>query len=253
MGACLQTGVPDSLRAVMLMSEIEREAWGQLEHSIRTGETAFDHAHGVGVFAYLQKHPDQRRIFDEAMTAFVSQNSGAVVAAYDFTTFSKVVDVGGGHGALMTAILKSSRRTSGVVFDQPSAIDGALRAIEAAELTDRCQCVGGDFFASVPAGGDAYILASIVHDWDDDHSIAILRNCRRAMSRGKTLLLVEMVILAGDAPFFGKLLDLGMLVLTGGRERTENEYEALLAAADFRLTRIVPTLSLASVIEAVAS
>lgn len=171
MGACLQTGVPDSLRAVMLMSEIEREAWGQLEHSIRTGETAFDHVHGVALFAYLQKHPDQGRVFDEAMTSFVSQNSAAVVASYDFSTFSKVVDVGGGHGALMIAILKSSKRTSGVIFDQPSVVDGAQRAIEAADLTDRCECVGGDFFASVPTGGDACIMASVVQcgrppEWD---------------------------------------------------------------------------------------
>lgn len=251
MGACLQTGVPGSMRALALMTDLERDAWGQLEHSIRTGETAFDHVHGMGFFAYLQRHPDEGRLFDEAMTGFVSQNIAAVVAAYDFRPFSKIVDVGGGHGALMAAILKASPGTEGVIFDLPSVVEGAERNIEAAGLSARCQCVGGDFFTSVPTGGDAYVMASIIHDWDDQRSVAILRNCRQAMSGRGKLLLVEMVIPAGDTPFFGKLLDLEMLVLApGGRERTETEYQALLVDAGFRLIRIVSTRSLASVIEA---
>ncbi len=253
MGACLQTGVPGSMRALALYMDLDREAWSQLEHSVRTGETAFDHLHGMGFFAYLQKHPDEWKLFDEAMTGFVSQNIAAVMAAYDFTPFRKIIDVGGGHGALMTAILKASPESKGVIFDLPSVVEGAQKKIEAAGLSERCECNGGNFFESVPAGGDAYIMASIIHDWDDERAIAILKNCRLALSGRERLLLVEMVIPPGDAPFFGKLLDLEMLVVAGGRERTEAEYRALLAAADFRLTRVVPTHSLASVIEATAA
>ena len=252
MGACLRAGVPGSMRALVLYMDLDREAWGQLEHSVRTGDTAFDHIHGMGFFDYLQQHPAEGKLFDEAMTGYVSQNTAAVIAAYDFTRFSKIIDVGGGHGALMNAILKASPESKGVIFDQSSVVEGAKKKVEAAGLSARCECVGGDFFVSVPAGGDAYTMASIIHDWDDARAIAILKNCRRAMSGEETLLLIELVIPPGDAPFFGKLLDLEMLVVNGGRERTEAEYQALLAAAGFRLTRVVPTYSLASVIEATA-
>lgn len=251
-GHYLQTGVAGSLRALaLLVNELDWEAWGQMLHSLKTGETAFQHVHGMAPFAYCQGHPEVGKTFDEAMTGFVTENGIAVVTVYDFSLFEKIVDVGGGHGALMVAILPASPATRGVIFDLPSVIDGARKTIEAAELSSRCDCVAGDFFVSVPAGGDAYILASIIHDWDEERSVAILKNCRRAMANDAKLLLVEMVIPPGDAPFFGKWLDLEMLVCFRGRERTEAEYQALLATAGFRLTRIVATHTPSSVIEAV--
>jgi O-methyltransferase/methyltransferase family protein len=250
-GAGLQTGTPGSLRALALhVGDVKWEVWGHMFHSVKTGETAFQHVHGMGYFDYLQRHPHKGRIFDEAMTGLVSQSITAVIAAYDFTSFSKVVDVGGGHGALMTAILKASSQTMGVIFDLPSVVERAKKNIEVTELSSRCECIGGDFFISVPTGGDAYIMASIIHDWDDERSITILKNCRRIMSGREKLLLMEMVIPPGDAPFFGKLLDLEMLVSLGGRERTEVEYRDLLAVSGFQLTRIVPTHALLSIIEA---
>jgi hypothetical protein len=174
----------------------------------------------------------------------------ATVEAYDFTRFAKVVDVGGGYGTLMAAILEKSSKTRGVIFDLPRVIEGARRYIEARNLQSRCECVEGDFFASVPEGGDAYVLASIVHDWDEEHALTILKNCRRAMGREAKLLLVEMVIPPDDSPFFGKWLDLHMMVCLGGRERTAEEYGELLARAGFRLTSVLRTSTPSSVVEA---
>jgi O-methyltransferase domain/Dimerisation domain len=251
-GTSLQTGITGSLHALALTGNVlDWEAWGQLLYCVKTGEPAFQHVHGMDPFTYFQHHPEVGKIFDEAMTGFVTENSLAVVTAYDFTPFTTIVDVGGGHGALMVAILQASPATRGVILELPSVLDGARATLEAAGLLSRCDCVAGDFFASVPAGGDAYILASIIHDWDTERSLTILRNCRRAMTNDAKLLLEEMVIPPGDAPFFGKWLDLEMLACFGGQERTEAEYQALLAAAGFQLTRIVPTHTPSSVIEAV--
>jgi hypothetical protein len=237
-GAYLQTGIAGSLRALALTGNVlDWQAWGQLVHSVKTGAPAFQHVHGMDPFTYFQHHPEVGTIFDAAMTGFVTENGLAVATAYDFTPFTTIVDVGGGHGALMVAILQASPATRGVLLELPKVLDGARATLEAAGLLSRCTCVAGDFFTSVPAGGDAYILASIIHDWDAERSVTILKNCRRAMS--------------SDAPFFGKWLDLEMLVCFGGRERTEAEYQALLAAAGFQLTRLVPTHTPSSVIEAV--
>jgi hypothetical protein len=219
-------------------------------HAVKTGETAFQRVHGESAFDSFAKHPDVGRTFNEAMTDFVAQNIRAVVVAYDFTPLKTIVDVGGGHGSLITAILEASPASRGVVFDLPAVIEGAIREVAVRGMADRCVCIAGDFFQSVPKGGDGYLLASIVHDWDDQASTAILRSCRRAMEDDARLLLVEMVIPPGDAPFFGKLLDLEMLVCFGGRERTEAEYRELLHAAGFELLRIVPTQAPASIVEA---
>lgn len=251
-GEFLRTDIPGSLRPLARMiGEHHWNVWGALMHSVTTGQPAYPRVHGLGFFDYVQRHPDKGRIFDEAMTGYVSQSSVAVAAACDFTRFKSIVDVGGGHGALMAAMLKASPLAGGTIFDLPGVVPGARERMEAAGLSDRCQCVGGDFFAAVPAGGDAYTLASILHDWDDERCAVILRNCRRVMTGHEMLLLVEMVIPPGDAPFFGKLLDLEMLVSFGGRERTEAEYGELLGRAGFRLARVTPTATPASVIEAI--
>lgn len=249
-GNCLRSG-PGSLRAIPIMSlEIGWAPWGQLLHSVRTGDTAFGHIHGMGYFEYLRQNPEHARIFDEGMTSFVTTNGLAIAAQYDFTPFSLIVDVGGGQGTLIEAILKHNNQSRAVVFDRPDVVEVAKGKLASAGIANRCECIGGDFFASIPSGGDAYLLASILHDWDDQRSLTILRNCRRAMSSKAKLLIVEMVIPEGDESFFGKLLDLHMLVNFGGQERTEQEYRDLLSAAGFQISQVVKTSTPSSLIEA---
>jgi hypothetical protein len=253
LASCLRSDVPDSLQAVAILygEPWHRAAWSSVVHSVRTAQPAFDHVAGEPIFEHLQKHPDLAATFDQAMTNFSSMASGAVLAAYDFTGIRKLVDVAGGHGSLLAAILKANPQMRGVLFDMPTVIDGARRKqhLEQAGVADRCELVGGDFFKDVP-GGDACLMKHIIHDWSDDHALKILKNCRRALPADGRLLLVEMVIPPGNEPHFGKLLDLEMLVMTqGGRERTETEYRSLLAKAGFQLTRIVPTRSPACIIE----
>jgi hypothetical protein len=251
-GNCLKSGIPGSLRAFSIVGrEVGWEPWGQLLHSVRTGETAFAHLHGMGYFDYLKQDLELAQLFDEAMTGFVTMSGLAVAAAYDFSPFSTIIDIGGGRATLMATILEQNPQTKGVVFDRPEVAEGAKKSLASAGVSDRCEYIGGDFFVAVPSGGDAYILASVIHDWDDERSLAILKNCRRAMGGAAKLLLVEMVIPPGNTSFFGKLLDLNMLVNFSGRERTESEYRNLLSASGFQLTRIVPTRTPSSLIEAI--
>ena len=251
-GACLQSQTTDSLYALVRWAEeVEWEMWGYLEQCVRTGKSAFENVYGIGMFDYFKRNPDKEALFNTAMTSFVSRNAAGIVEAYRFEPSSKIVDVGGGHGSLMTAILKANPTTTGVVFDLPSVVEGTQKHLENTQLADRCQCVGGDFFKAVPADGDVYLLVSILHDWDDERCLAILKNCRRAMSSQAKLLIAEMVIPSGTEPSFAKVFDLTMLILTsGGRERTEAEFQQLLAGAEFRLARVVPTTSTVSIIEA---
>jgi len=253
----LRTDVPGSLRAsaVLYGEPWWWRAFGDLLHSVRTGQPAFDHVYGQSLFAYLDHAADAAAIFNDHQTNMTRQDATAVVRAYGFRECARVIDVGGGHGALIAAILKACPWTTGVLFDQAAVIEGARQRLHAEGISDRCSCIAGDFFESVPEGGDTYVLKDIVHDWEDDRATALLRNCRRAMlhtpTHGTKMLVVEKVIPPGNAPFPGKLTDITMLVVTGGRERTAREYEALLSDAGFALTRIVPTASPASVIEAV--
>jgi hypothetical protein len=252
LGELLRTETPGSMRALAIMyAEEQYRAWGELVHSVRTGEMAFDHQFGMGYFEYLAQHPEADRVFNEAMTGWTHQLVGAVVDTYDFSPFKTVVDVGGGYGALLAAILQSNPGTQGILFEQPHVVASATEQLVAAGVADRCTVVGGDFFAAVPAGGDAYVLSQILHDWDDEHCVAILGQCRQAMPDHGKLLVVELVLPEGDEPFLGKWLDLHMLVLLGGRERTAAEYDALFQAAGFKLARVVPTPPGPSVVEAV--
>ncbi len=251
MAELLQTGNTGSLHALALWNLLDWNAWGQLLHSVKTGETAFRHVHGMEPFAYFEHKPELGALFNNAMTGYAAVGSMAAVTAYDFTDFTTVVDVGGGHGALMAAILQANPTARGIIFDQANVIQGARKIIAEAGLLQRCDCVAGNFFESVPSGGDAYILASIIHDWDTERSLTILTNCRRVMTGKAKLLLVETVIPPGDTPSFSKWLDLEMLVCFGGWERTEAEYRELLAQAGFRLIRVVATRTASSIIEAV--
>jgi SAM-dependent methyltransferase len=256
-GAYLQTETPGSLRAVVLQytGPLHQQAWSALLHSVQTGETAFDHLFGMELFPYLAQHPEEAEIFNAAMTAFSTQVATAVVAAYDFAPFGTIVDVGGGQGALLRAILQATPAARGILFDLPQVVTGAKEPIEAMGLTERCTIVGGDFFASVPSGGDAYILSGVIHDWDDERSIAILNNCHRVLSPQGKLLLVEAVVPARidrSLPSqFSVRGDVNMLVHTGGRNRTEAEYRALFEAARFMLTRIIPTQGAAKILEGI--
>jgi hypothetical protein len=250
----LRSGVPGSMRAVAdyCGADWSWRPWGKLLDSVRTGKTAFDEVFGQQAFEYLAEHPDESAVFNEGMTGFSMQESPAVAEAYDFSPFGTVVDVGGGHGHLLCTVLEMYPGPTGVVYDAPHVAAGATARIAAAGLAGRCRAEGGDFFRSVPAG-DAYVMKHIIHDWPDDRATTILRNCRAASAPGAKVVLVEMVIPAGNGPSPGKLLDLEMLVIASGKERTEAEYAALLAGAGWRLTRVVPTKSPASVIEGEAA
>jgi hypothetical protein len=254
LGQHLCTDAPGSLHSTARFWGLEynRRPWLNLSHTLRTGETALDHVFGMNWVGYLAAHPDVAAIFNDGMTSLTSQVSAALLAGYDFGSCGTIVDIGGGNGHLLAAILQAYPDLHGILLDLPHCRDSALQYLATAGLAGRCDFVGGDFFTRVPAGADAYLLKWIIHDWDDSHSIAILRTCRRAMAPDSRLLIIERLIpprneLALDAVFG----DVAMLVHTGGRERTEAEYRALLEAADLRLVQTVATDTPYSVLEAV--
>ncbi|MDQ4102725.1 MAG: hypothetical protein M3186_03035 [Actinomycetota bacterium] len=220
------------------------------DHSHR--RIAFDRVHGTEVFDYLAEHPEDAAIFDAAMTSFSASETASVVEAYDFSRFNTIVDVGGGRGGLLSAILAANPHLQGILFDVPTVVAGADDEISGAEVLDRCKLVSGDFFDSVPEDGDAYLLSNVIHDWDDDRAVQILRTCRAAMADTACVLLAEFVLPEGAAPSVAKLEDLEMLVMTaGGRQRTEAEFRALFSRAGLRLTRVVPSTGMVSLVEAV--
>ena len=248
----LQTGVPGSIRSFAI-SELGGEhydAWRDLMQSVKTGEIAFDHVFGMDIWAFFQKNAENARIFNDSMSGMTAATNEAILSRYDFSGIRKIVDVGGGHGGLITHILQKHPDMKGVLFDAPSVIEGAKARIQDAGLSDRCEAQGGDFFQSVPAGGDAYILKWIIHDWNDERATTILRNCRNAITSDGRLLLVDVVIPSNREPHFGKFIDLNMLVMTGGLERTEDEFRKLLDASGFRLARVINTESPISIVEA---
>ena len=245
-GACLRAGVPGSMRAAaLLFGGVTQQAWGDLLRSVETGEPAFRRVFGMDSFDYMAQHPDEAANFDAAMADFTKHIATAVVAAYDFSPFRRIVDVGGGNGALLAGILKANPSLAGVLFDLPQVADRAIAPMRELGLADRCEIVGGDFFKAVPAGGDAYLLKHVIHDWNDDRAAEILRNCRRAMGAEAKLLILEGVypprIDQSDESRGAAANDVNMLVCTGGRQRSEAEFRNLYEAAGFRLTRILPT------------
>ena len=249
----LRADVPGSLRAFAMteLGEAHYPAWGDLLHSVRTGGIAFDHTFGMDVWKYFAQHPDNAKIFNDAMSGMTAQANEAIHASYDFAGINTLVDIGGGHGGLMTSILRRNPQMKGILFDSPQVIDGARESAQASDVSERCELVGGNFFESVPLGGDAHILKWIIHDWDDEKSSVILRNSHRALAENGKLILVEAVVPSGSELHFSKFMDLNMLVMTGGHERTEAEFRRLYEASGFRLNRIVPTESPFSVIEGV--
>jgi hypothetical protein len=249
LAACL-LDKPDSQRAVALMMGDEHyQAWGGLLYSIQTGKTAFEHIYRQPVFDYLAAHAEQAKIFDAAMVGVHGAETQAMLDAYDFAPFRKLVDVGGGNGSVLSAVLRKYPNLQGVLYDRPDVIERARVQLRAAGLEQRCAVAGGSFFDSVPAGGDAYFMRHIIHDWYDEQCLTILRHIRKVIPKDGKLLIVESVIPPGNAPSFAKFLDLNMLVIPGGMERTEAQYHQLFAGAGFRLARIVPTRLEPSVIE----
>jgi hypothetical protein len=227
-------------------------SWGSFLYSVQTGKPAFEYVHGQSFFDYCQTDDEFASAFNGAMTGMSRRVAEAIVEAYDFSTINKLVDVGGGHGHLLASILRKYPHMQGVVFDLPGVVSGAQATINDAELNGRCEAIGGSFFESVPAG-DAYIAKHIIHDWDDEHSLRILRNMREAAIGRSRVLLVEVVVGTENPEPFAALMDLEMLQAThGGRERTAAEFNALLAGAGWQLERIIPTKSLVSVLEAFA-
>jgi SAM-dependent methyltransferase len=258
MGACLRSGVPGSMRAAaLLFGGITQQAWGDLLHSVETGEPAFRRVFGAEPFDYMARHPDEAANFDAAMADFTKHIAAAVVAAYDFSPFRRIVDVGGGNGTLLADILQATPKLAGVIFDLPSAVERAAARMRELGLADRCETVGGDFFKAVPAGADAYLLKHVIHDWKDDRAIEILKTCRRAMHGDARLLIIEGIypprVDRSDESRSAAANDVNMLVCTGGRQRSEAEFRALYEGAGFRLTRIVPTQTLVKVIEGVCA
>ena len=253
LGATLQSDAPGAARSTVLYlaGEAWWAAWGETLHAIRTGGTGFEKALGQSAYEYLDQNPELGTHFNAAMIGFHGDEPAAIVDAYDFSDVQRVVDVGGGSGNLLGTILTANPTVRGTLFERPQVVPDAERNLGAAGVADRCELVGGDFLESVPSGGDLYIVSHCIHNWDEDNCVRILENCRRAMGSAGCLLIIEAVVGPSDEPDPAKMLDLAMLVVPGGEERSEDEYRSLLEKAGFRLTRVVPTRTSASIIEAV--
>lgn len=254
LGDCLRSDAPEPVGgwAAYVGRPYRWESWAHLLQSVRTGESGFRHAHGVDSWTFWEAHPEEGAIFDRAMTDGSLAANRSLLDAYDFGRFGTVVDVGGGQGAFLAAVLAESRAARGILYDLPQVVAGAHDVLEAAGVADRCEVAAGSFFESVPTGGDAYVLQSVLHDWADAEAAAILSTCRNAAAEGATLLVLERELGAPNENRDAKLSDLNMLVGPGGRERTLDEYGALLRATGFEPRGITPTGCGIDVIEAVA-
>jgi hypothetical protein len=252
----LRSDIPSSMHAMTLFTgdETMLTAWQSLRHSVTTGEPAFEHVFGTQHFEYLSHHPDKAKIFDDAMVSFSSMVNATVAKSYDLSIFNTIVDIAGGYGSTLCTILKAHPALRGILFDMPHVTEGARKYIAEQGVADPCEVIAGDFFASLPAGADAYFMKHIIHDWDDERCLRILRSCHAAMPSHGKLLVCERIVPPGNTPSYSKLGDLVMLMMTpGGRERTEAQYRALFEAGGFKLTRLVATESEFTVLEAVKS
>lgn len=249
----LRSDTPRSLRDLALLYG---DAWvwdvyGRTLHSVVTGLPAFDRVHGRTLFEHLQRDAEAASAFDRGMTAYSEQESLAILGAYDFTDAVHLIDVGGGQGALLAAILAARPEARGVLFEQPDVVERAREVMRRAAVADRCAMVPGDFFEAVPGGGDLYLLKSVLHNWDDARSRTILRNCRDSMPSRSRLLVIERVVPEGGGASDAKLFDINMLVVLGGLERTTGEYRRLLEDTGFELRRVIPTQAPLSILEAI--
>jgi SAM-dependent methyltransferase len=252
LGECLRSDAerPMAAWASFIGRPHQWQAWGSLSHSVRTGENAYRHVHGVGLWDYLVEHPEEAVIFDRALTGGSRGVVEAIVSAYNFSAFGRVVDIGGGQGAMIAAVLAAHINTHGILFDRPDVVARAQPVLEAAGVARRCAVVGGSFFETIPEGGDAYLLKYILHDWDDAASLAILAACRRVFRPEGRLLIMERIVGGPNDGLETKTSDLNMLVSPDGQERTADEFAALLANAGFRMERIIEVTPRLSIVEA---
>lgn len=252
LGRALQSGVAGSLRSMVLtLGELHYKAWGHLCESVQTGRPGFQSAFGRQMFDFLEEHSTAGPIFNLAMSDFSAFVAPALLLSYDFSGIKSLIDVGGGCGKLLTRILEVYPDLQGVVVDLPGVIEEANQRIQANTCRDRCAAISGNFLSSLPRGGDLYLLSGVIHDWDDERAERILQNCRNAMRLGGKVLVVECIMPDGDEPSFSKLLDLNMMVMTGGRERTEREFRGLFDNSGLKVTKIFSTLCPLRIIEAV--
>ena len=249
----LLSDAPVSLResAIIEMGEAHYEAWGNLLHTVKTGDIAFDSHFGMDIWKYFEQHPQNAETFNRYMANSSALMNEAIGKTDVFKDSRRVVDVGGGLGGMISAVLKANPQLEGVLFDAPTIVEKSKDFIAEKGLSQRCATIGGNFFEAVPPGGDTYTMRWIIHDWEDSKSIRILENIRRVMPAAGKLILAEAVVPANGEPHYSKFFDLIMLTITGGRERTESEYAALLDKAGFKLKRVIPTDTFLSIIEAV--
>ena len=252
-GDALKSDAPGSARATVLTMGNPGFAacLAKLDESVRSGESAFKKINGMPLFAYLAQNPAEASLFSQTMVGFHGAEPVAVADGYDFSTFETVVDVGGATGNLLAAILARHAGPRGILFDLPHVVAEAPELLRSKGVLERVTIQAGDFFKRVPAGADAYVLSHVIHDWNEEQCVTILGHCRKAMRPDGRVLLVEMVLPEGDAPHPGKMLDIVMLTIPGGEERTASEYGPLLGRAGFRINRVVPTDSAVSIVEAV--
>jgi hypothetical protein len=250
----LRTDAPVSVGAMakLVGSPQHREHWSHLDDAVRTGEAVIPKLRGQSAFDYMGSVPELAAIFNDAMTSISELAIAPVAAAYDFTRFGTIADVGGGHGRLLAAVLTAAPAARGMLYDLPHVVEGAPAMLTKYEVAERVRVIPGSFFDNVPAGADAYVLKNIIHDWPDEEALTILRNVRAAAAPGATLLLIEAVIPDHDREFLGKWVDMEMLIGIAARERSEDDYRRLYQQAGFQLTRVVETASPFSVVEGTA-
>ncbi|NER25239.1 MAG: methyltransferase [Symploca sp. SIO1B1] len=250
----LRSDVPGSLRdmAIMMSDHEHYSSWGNILYALQTGKSGFEGLFGMNVFEYYAQNPESATIFDRAMTSLCSIENTALSTDYDFSSTYSLVDVGGGQGSLLVSILQANPGITGILFDTLDVIERTKPHIATSGVSDRCQLVSGNFFESIPAGFDAYILKHIIHDWDDERALVILKQCHQAMADNGKVLVVEQVISPDNDPSMGKLMDVNMLVMCpGGKERSAEEFSALFIAAGFKLTKIVPIRGVVSIVEGI--
>lgn len=246
----LRSDLPATQHAMaVMMGEEHYQAYGQLLYSVQTGRTSFEKIYGKPVFDYFAENPEPAKNFDAAMTSVHGRETSQMVEAYDFSGIGTILDVGGGNGSMLMGVLRANPHLKGILFDLPQVVARARPGIEASDVSDRVQILEGSFFESIPAGADAYMMRHIIHDWDDEKSLRILRNVSQVIKPEGKLLVIDGVVMPGNGESFTKLLDLTMLTLPGGQERTEGEFRTLFEQAGFKLTRIVPTQGDVSVVE----
>ncbi len=237
--------------AIYLGNRVHNDAYSNVIHSVCTGETAFKHAHGAEIFDYFKTDPDFFSVFNNAMTSNSHREAAVIADAYDFSQFQTLADVGGGLGFLLSEVMKTAPKLRGVLFDLPEVVAKAKATFDAAGVADRVAVEGGSFFDSIPVRADAYMMKYIIHDWDDARARTILENCVESMNPGGRVLVIDHVIPEGNEPHIGKLLDIKMLIMAGGNERTRAQFEDLFSTAGLRLTKVEPTATPLCIVEGI--